>query len=467
MKRREFGSVTGLASGRFRARWTQGGRMVSAPHTFATRRDAERFLIKKRAEVLGMDASAEVLGASLSLADYVSEYLEISRGRLKPRTLDLYQRTARRWITAQVGPVNLAPLPLTNITPALIREWHAAVTLAARESAQAHHSGERAMHPARAWAIAQGLDVRPTGRLSPVILKAWNKAGSPTIARPGTANTGATQAAHAYRLMRAIMNQAAADGLITVSPCKLKGAGTTHPAERLPITGPEVFTLADAAPPYYRAAILTAALSGLRPGEVFALQRQDVDLERGTLSVARALEEIPGQPITLGTLKSHASRRTIALPPTVTKALSDHLGQYVDGEPHALIFARADGGPISNATRGRIMRNARTAINRPDLTWHHLRHTGATLAAQAGATQAELQRRIGHSTTRAAAIYQHASAERDQWIAQQLEHLTTPPKPTPPPAPPTTPASETPVTPEALTPIATRRRAHLTLMRTA
>ena len=83
------------------------------------------------------------------------------------------------------------------------------------------------------------------------------------------------------------------------------------------------------------------------------------------------------------------------------------------------------------------------------MTWHHLRHTGATLAAIAGATQAELQARIGHSSTRAAAIYQHARSERDRWIADQLDQLATPAPVTPEPTPPA-PAMAT--EPEHLTP---------------
>jgi integrase len=57
---------------------------------------------------------------------------------------------------------------------------------------------------------------------------------------------------------------------------------------------------------------------------------------------------------------------------------------------------------------------------RPDLTFHGLRHTGATLAAATGATLAELMHRLGHSTPGAAMLYQHASADRDAAIAAAL-----------------------------------------------
>ena len=48
---------------------------------------------------------------------------------------------------------------------------------------------------------------------------------------------------------------------------------------------------------------------------------------------------------------------------------------------------------------------------------HDLRHTGNTMAAAQGASLKELMERMGHSSTRAALIYLHATRERDQEIA--------------------------------------------------
>ncbi|MCW3158630.1 tyrosine-type recombinase/integrase [Micropruina sonneratiae] len=64
-----------------------------------------------------------------------------------------------------------------------------------------------------------------------------------------------------------------------------------------------------------------------------------------------------------------------------------------------------------------------TPAGRDDLRWHDLRHTGATLAAQVGATTAELQARLGHSTTVAAQLYQHAAKDRDRLISERLSRL--------------------------------------------
>jgi len=55
--------------------------------------------------------------------------------------------------------------------------------------------------------------------------------------------------------------------------------------------------------------------------------------------------------------------------------------------------------------------------------FHDLRHVGGTLAAATGASLKELMARLGHSSTRAALIYQYASRDRDQAIARALGGL--------------------------------------------
>jgi integrase len=65
-------------------------------------------------------------------------------------------------------------------------------------------------------------------------------------------------------------------------------------------------------------------------------------------------------------------------------------------------------------------RKARETAGWPDLRFHDLRHTGATLAAASGATIAELMQRLGHTTVSAALAYQHATQGSDQRIAAQL-----------------------------------------------
>jgi integrase len=88
------------------------------------------------------------------------------------------------------------------------------------------------------------------------------------------------------------------------------------------------------------------------------------------------------------------------------------------------VFPAADGvSHIAPSTLYRVYYPARKAAGRPDLRWHDLRHTGAVLAAQTGATLAELMSRLGHSTPQAALRYQHTAKGRDTEIAAALSRM--------------------------------------------
>jgi Phage integrase family. len=76
----------------------------------------------------------------------------------------------------------------------------------------------------------------------------------------------------------------------------------------------------------------------------------------------------------------------------------------------------------SNTVRRHWMK-AREAAGRPTMRIHDLRHTGAVLAALAGATSKESQDRLGHLTADAANRYQHVARGRDVEIAKKLSEL--------------------------------------------
>ena len=144
-------------------------------------------------------------------------------------------------------------------------------------------------------------------------------------------------------------------------------------------------------PPRWAAAVQVAPPGpSLRAGELFGLARRHVDLEAGTVRVDRAVTYLPGEPPFLGTTKTESSRRTVHLPPHVVAMLADHMEQYTRPGPDSLVFADERGRIAPATLRQRAFGRARRAIGRPDLTWHDLRHTGATIAAQAGASLREL-----------------------------------------------------------------------------
>jgi hypothetical protein len=71
----------------------------------------------------------------------------------------------------------------------------------------------------------------------------------------------------------------------------------------------------------------------------------------------------------------------------------------------------------------RVWVPATEAAGVPGLRFHDLRHTAGTLAARTGATAKELMARLGHSSSQASMIYEHAAADRDRLIAEGLDAM--------------------------------------------
>jgi integrase len=237
------------------------------------------------------------------------------------------------------------------------------------------------------------------------------------------AQTTPVTAAKCYRLLHAILATAVEDKGLLFNPCTIKRAGQERSPER-PILNPEqVDALALAVPERYRALVYTAAYAGLRLGECSALTRERVDLVHRTVAVTEQAQQVNGQGRVIGPPKSESGRRTVAIPKVLVDVLEDHLARFVDPAPTALVFTAEKGGPLLGQHFYKPFNKGRDAIGLKDVRFHDLRHFAGTMAARTGATTVELMARLGHSTPRAALIYQHATAERDHDIANGLDVL--------------------------------------------
>lgn len=255
---------------------------------------------------------------------------------------------------------------------------------------------------------------KPVDRITRPEVRAWHASLNKATPRART---------KAYALLRAIINSAVDDELITASPVHIRGAGAAavrRPVE--PATPAEIQVMADNMPPRLSAALMIAAWCALRYGEIAELRRKDIDVTSHQIKVRRAVTFPPGGAV-VGPPKSDAGVRDVSIPPHVWPIIEEHLETYVRPAPNSLLFPGEGRGHMWHSVMGSHFTKARAAAGREDLKWHDLRHTGATLAAQVGATTAELQARLGHSTSVAAQLYQHAAKDRDRQIAERLSQL--------------------------------------------
>lgn len=365
-KRASFGQVRQLPSDRWQARYTLPGTKtrITAPTTFDTAMDARAWLKSVRSDMArGRWTPAEADPTTFTA--YSTRWLDsrLVRGRpLKPRTAEHYRSLLTRLILPTFGSMRLR-----EITPDRIRAWHSTMTTT----------------------------------------------GTPT------------QTAHAYGLVKAILATAVHDDLLAANPCRVRGASTSERASKtVPLSADELTALIDAMPTRYRAMIALAGWGGLRFGELIELRRSDVDGRRGIVHVRRAAVLVNGT-FVVGTPKTNAGQRSVHLPAHILPMLRDHLKTITD--VGGLLFPAA-GDPTKHmrtATLNKVFTAAKNKVGRPDVRVHDLRHCAASLAAQSGATTAELQDRFGWATPSVAATYVHAAKNADARIATALAKLAS------------------------------------------
>jgi integrase len=260
-RRRRFGSIRRLPSGRYQARYPgPDGVMRPADDTFATKTEADTWLTMKEAEILNDEWIDPDAGAVL-VPDYATTWIE-ERPGLRPKSVKNY----RSLLDCHVAP-HLATVTVGELTLARVRRW-------------------------RKKLIESGV--------SPIT------------------------AAKAYRFLRAVMNTAVDDGLIKRTPCRIKGAGSEDSPERPVLSVAQVYALADAVGLRYRALILLAAFSSLRWGELAALRPEDINLDDCTVRVTRQLNK-PGAAPVFGPPKSRAGRRVVDFADLIVPDLRKHL----------------------------------------------------------------------------------------------------------------------------------------------
>ena len=364
-QRRYFGNIRRRESGRYQARYrAPDGRMLSAPHTFARKADAARWLMLKEAEI-HRGEWVDPDDASISFGNYAHQWLHDRV--LKVRTRELYEGLLRNHLSPTFGR-----LGLIDIDDAAVRRWR-------RERLDTGKAAER--------------------RFSAV-----------TVAK-------------AYRLLHSILETAADDQLVRRNPCRIEGAGKEESAEREVVSLPVVFAIADAVPVRDRALVLLATFGSLRWGELAGLRRENLDLEACVVRIVETTAELDRGGLVPETPKSKAGRRAVAFPAELLPELRWHLERFAAAGERGLVFVGPKGGPLRRSNFRPLWNAACEQAGVPGLHFHDLRHVGGTLAAATGASLKELMARLGHSSTRAAMIYQHATRDRDEAIAKALGGL--------------------------------------------
>jgi integrase len=336
------------------------------------RQDAERRLT----ELLGqIDTGTAVDPSKLTVAAHVRQWIEDANG--SPKTKEGYRQKCEGQIVPFIGDILLQKL-----RPMDVEQWHK--DLLARGSKKGRPLAPRTVGHAH--------------RLLNMAVKAAMK--SEKVSR----NVVAIHTPPAVGDEEVEILQEPAAVL-----AKLKGHNR-HP---------EMHTIAT-----------TALGTGMRRGELLAVQWMNIDLDKATAKVERSLEETVAG-LRFKAPKTRAGIRTVSLPVSVVEVLRAHkikqmelrmalgLGKLPED---ALVFANADGEPMRPDSLSTLWYHMVRDMGLPKVGFHALRHTHASALIAAGLDAVKVSKRLGHSSPAITLrIYAHLFKHDDSEAAKVMD----------------------------------------------
>ncbi|GAC1519236.1 MAG: site-specific integrase [Marmoricola sp.] len=376
-------------NGRWQARLMVNTVAVTAPSTFASKGDAEAWLVAERKRAEDVETylppparheaaeRARKAAAKPTFAAYAEQWCERRRVRGRPlaaRTKASNADYLRRFLNPTFGDI-----PIDQITFTMVDDWYHLLC--------PNHPNQRA----KVYSFARA------------VMNTATSMGGPT---PGAGN-----------------------------PFAIRGAGAAETASRHEhvFSDTERQALVKHMRDDRKAMILLALWCGLRYGEIAALRRSDLDLSRGIVKVRRSVAFPPATDPIEKEPKSTAGVRDARIPASVIPDIRRHLNTYVTGR-EGLLFPADDGGylrPVSfygkrtaDGWYGALKAAGRWEKDpkkRPH--FHDLRATGATEVARVTRNVAEVQRWLGDSTPQAAMRYMRATDGAMDEIADKLSDV--------------------------------------------
>lgn len=249
---------------------------------------------------------------------------------------------------------------------------------------------------------------------------------------------------HIFKVLRAALNHAVRMDLILSNPCD------RVTAPRQPRHKPTLWTVEETvrflaecrrSSPRWYPLFMTEVSTGLRLGELLALQWRDVNLDAGRLYVTQGLDRPQGGGFTFGEPKSEKSHRPVRLSQEVVEELRAQRRRQVETRlrrglcakngqcrdqqcalwhDHDLVFSQPNGKPHHghNLTQ-RVMRGIIGRAGVPRIRFHDLRHGHDTLLAESGVSLRAIMERSGHSNEAfTLARYVHATPDMQEQAAR-------------------------------------------------
>lgn len=377
-KKSVFGAIRKQKSGRWQASYihpelTGGNKRVSLG-TFQTKQEAAHALSQvdiaikagtwKSPEQVAAEKEAAARQAEqdgLTFGEFCEQFLEIYKTRWGTETYRKNYSNYRKWLKPHWGTV-----PLKEITTASVSAWLATLDLSKRGFKNPVHFFRRVLNAA----------------CDDFELIGHNPAAKP-IKKLGKSG---------------------------------KGIGTkSQRSEPNPFTLSELVLLADNInPPCLRLWVLLGGLLGLRAGELRGLRRSSFDFKKHEVTINAAATGVGKYLDQDAAPKTKTSNRVLPLPPALENEIKRHLDTYAAFGRRGLLFPspRNPERPRDVTGIGQAMRRACKRLGIAERTSHDLRHSAASLLAEAGIPAVTVQTILGHAESSITRRYTHAFQEQ-------------------------------------------------------
>jgi len=362
------GSITQLSDGRWQARVTLEGSKRKAYYG-ATRAEAAA---KLHTALRERDRGLPIVGERQTVGQYLDTWIETVKPQIRASSHRRYSDYVRIHLIPGLGKVALAKL-----TPQQVQLFYSRKLAEGLSPSTVHHL-HGVLHRALEDAVRMGLTPRNI---------------SDMVRAPSRTRTE----------------------MVTLQEGQVKQFLTAAEGDR------------------FEALYWLALTTGMREGELLGLRWQDVDLERGTCSVRMNVQEAGGR-FVIADVKTSYSRRNITLSRVVVEALHrQRVRQYEErlamGERWNaaldLVFPNGYGGiMIPDNLAKRSFKRALAKAELPDMRFHDLRHTAATLLLSRGVHLKVVSEMLGHAdiaiTLR---VYAHVTATMQQAAADVMDGM--------------------------------------------
>jgi integrase len=176
-----------------------------------------------------------------------------------------------------------------------------------------------------------------------------------------------------------------------------------------------------------------AVTTGMRMGELLGIKWSDLDLSSGVIYIKRQLQRVPGKGFKFSPPKTQAGRRMVQLGQSTMRQLVEHRKrqetehQRKDWQENDLIFPAPSGIPTDQRNLHRYFKPLLEKAGLPNIRFHDLRHTAATLMLMNGIPLMVVSRRLGHSKPSTTLdIYGHFLPGMQSEAADLMDELVTP-----------------------------------------